>query len=260
MKLVPFLSDSSDPRGSVLLAHGFGEHYRRYQNFIDTLQREGYDVWTFDFTGHGEAPGKRGQVDVAKLIEEHLQARRRFEAEARTEDGFLFGHSMGGLVTLASTLLDPSHLRGTAVTGPALRPLPELPWIAARVASVGSRFAPGLPTVAIDVDTLSRDPAVVAAYREDPLVFQDKVPLITASSMVEQGRRVIKNAPMLTVPALLMHGSADALTSPEGSAEFVERARGRAELSIVPGGYHELLNEPDREEHAHKLLQWFNQR
>lgn len=255
------LSSSLTPgqaRGSVLLAHGFGEHRGRYQRFIDALNDRGYDAWSFDFTGHGHSDGPRARVDVARLIGEHLDARRRVLAKSRTPNLFLFGHSMGGLITLASTLLDPTRLQAVAAVGPALHPLPRLH---PRLASVGARIGkllPGVDAVELDVKLLSRDPQVVADYEADPLVHHGKVPLLTGATMAVQGRRVIENAPILARPVLILHGEDDGLADVSGSIEFAERAGDLVEVEVFPGAYHELLNEPEHQEYTDTILAWYD--
>lgn len=258
MDLLPFLSPAESPRGTVLLAHGFGEHHGRYGEFVSALNSADYDVWTFDFTGHGVSPGARAAVNVGQLIAEHLQARRDLQQVARTEKIFLFGHSMGGLITLASTLLSPPHLTAVAVTGPALRPLPSIPLFAAKLGAAIARIIPGLTSVAIDNTLLSHDPEVALAYGSAPLVYEGKVPLLTGATMVIQGQEVLANAPLLARPVLILHGDEDVLANPEGSAEFVARARGKAELRMVEGAYHELLNEVDREAYAQEIIAWYD--
>ena len=258
MHLLPYLTKTAEPRATVLLAHGFGEHHGRYSRFIEDLNRSGYDVWTFDFAGHGTSPGRRGQVDVAKLIAEHLEARRQLRLATRTNQTMLFGHSMGGLITLASTLLDPTGLAAVAVTGPALLPLPALARPVQALASAAARFLPSAPTVPLDRAVLSRDPQVLADLEAYPLAFEGRVPLLTAASMVEQGRRVIENAAMLSVPTLLVHGEADRLADPVGSAEFVAAAPGSAEMIVVGEAYHEVLNELEKDQTSQEIIQWFD--
>lgn len=257
VNLFTFLSNRPDPRGSVLLSHGFGEHFGRYEGFVADLNNAGFDAYGFDFTGHGTSPGIRAQVDVGALILENLRARKQVMEVARTDSLNLFGHSMGGLITLASTLLQPTHLSSVAVTGPALRPLPPVSPLLAKVGLAATKLAPGLPSVALDDTLLSKDPAVTEAYRADPLVFQGKVPLKTGASMVLQGDEVIRNASMLSVPTLIMHGDEDGLANLAGSEKFEVAAGQNVELIAVEGGYHELLNEPEADEYSAKIIDWY---
>ena len=262
MELLSSFADTAEPLGSVLIAHGFAEHHGRYANLKNALNRAGYDAWFFDFTNHGSTPGfkdpkHRARVDVGRLIGEHLEARKELQNVTRTPRIFLFGHSMGGLVTLASTLLSPHHLEAVAVTGPAVRPLPSINMKIAKMGQAAGRLLPGINTVLLDDTLLSHDPAVVAAYRADPLVYSGKVPLLTGASMAVQGDFVIDNAPILACPTLILHGSEDGLADMLGSIEFVDRAGDEAKLEIVEGGYHELLNEPDHEEIEARIIDWY---
>lgn len=262
MELLSSFADTDAPLGSVLIAHGFAEHHGRYGNLKRALNDAGYDAWFFDFTNHGSSPGAanpkhRARVDVGRLIGEHLEARKELQKVSRTPRIFLFGHSMGGLITLASTLLSPHHIEAVAVTGPALRPLPSINLTVAKMGQAAGRVLPGVNTVTLDDNLLSHDAAVVEAYRADPLVYSGKVPLITGASMAVQGNYVIENAGILACPTLILHGSADGLADMLGSVEFVDRARGNAELEIVEDAYHELLNEPEREQFEARIIDWY---
>ena len=99
------------PLGTVLLAHGYAEHSGRYAHLRSALTRAGYDVAYYDHAGHGTSEGPRARVDVGALIRDFGDARRAALAHARTPDLFLFGHSMGGLIAAASTILDPTRPR-----------------------------------------------------------------------------------------------------------------------------------------------------
>lgn len=259
MQLHSSFTDASKPRGSVLLAHGYAEHQGRYLNLKNALNAAGFDAWSFDFTGHGTAQGPRARADVGALIGEHLEARKELESLKRTQDVFLFGHSMGGLITLASTLLSPPHITAVAVTGPAVRPLPKVALPLARVASGLTGVFPALTSVQLDDTLISRDPAVIEAYRNDPLVHSGKVPLRTAASMIIQGNQVIVNAPILARPTLILHGSEDKLADPGGSQEFAAAAPDYASLELIDDAYHELLNEPDHATYEARIIDWFTQ-
>lgn len=256
MELHSHLTEKT-PRDTVLLAHGYAEHPGRYAPFIEYLNQQGADVWTFDFAGHGNDPGRRATVNVGRLIRQHLEARQQLESEARTPNLVLFGHSMGGLVTLASSILDPTHLRAVVASGPALAPLPHVGSFAAKAGQLLGTWFPGLKSVNLDDNLLSHDPVAVQAYREDPLVYRGRVPLLTGSSMVIQGSRVIDNAGAVTVPTLILHGSEDGLASPEGSVRFAAGApEGLVDFRLIDGGYHEILNESDGDAVAAQIGEW----
>lgn len=261
MELHTHLALTDSPLGTVIITHGYAEHSGRYAHVVSALTAAGWDVHTYDLPGHGTAPGPRARVDVGALILDHLQVRREALERSRTSDLFLLGHSMGGTITAASALLNGDHLKGVVLTGPAFRPEPPMAPALARSLMPAARLAPGTPTVALDDARVSRVPAVVHAYREDPLVFHGRVPLITGVTMVLQGDQVIRNAAMLVVPTLILHGGADELAGIEGSREFVERTRNaEVHLRVIDGAYHEVLNEPEGPSLLQDIMLWMGAR
>ncbi len=245
------------PRGTILITHGYAEHSGRYGHFVEALNGAGYDAVTFDLPGHGITPGPRARVDVGKLIADHPGIRRQVLSQARTPDLFLFGHSLGGLITAGSALLDASQLRGVILTGPALRPHPAIPARLARALLPLARLAPALPAARLDSGLVSRTPAVVQDYLNDPLVTTGPVPLLTGVTMTVQGDEVIRNAASLRTPTLIIHGGADGLARLDGSREFVEATRDvEIQLRVVDDAYHEVLNEPEGPALMQEIIEW----
>lgn len=252
------------PRATILLTHGFGEHQGRYARLVEALTEAGYDVFTYDQYGHGTSPGPRAQVDVGALINDHLQARRDLQGRQRTEKTVLFGHSMGGLITAASALINPNDTDAVVLSGPALaltnNPLPpRFGHIASRLAE----YAPGLPMARLDSSLVSRDPQVVADYDADPLNYHGAIPFLTAATMIWHGHEVLARADRWTLPLLVIHGDEDELASVDGSWQLVLCAVANgadAELVEVPGAFHEVFNEPEAPQLRAELLQWLESR
>ena len=242
------------PLGTVLLAHGYAEHSGRYAHLCSALTRAGYDVAYYDHAGHGISEGPRARVDVGALIRDFGDARRETLAHARTPDLFLFGHSMGGIIAAAPTILDPTRLRGTVLSAPALRPLPHVSPSRARRLVPIARLRPGLVVAKgasdMEVSPLSRDPQVQRDFDADPLNYVGGVPILTGATMIIQGDEVLTRASRLRTPTLVIHGSNDQMADLRGSRDFVRAARAAnpdadIHLRIVDGAYHELLNEPE---------------
>ena len=256
------------PLGTVLLAHGYAEHSGRYAHLRSALTRAGYDVAYYDHAGHGTSEGPRARVDVGALIRDFGDARRTALAHARTPDLFLFGHSMGGIIAAASTILDPTRLRGTVLSAPALRPLPHVSPSRARRLLPVARISPGLVVAKgaseMQVSPLSRDPQVQRDFDADPLTYKGGVPILTGATMILQGDEVLRRADRLTTPTLVMHGSGDLLADLRGSRDFVRAARGAhpdadVHLRIVDGAYHELLNEPEGPGLIRDIIIWLGE-
>lgn len=265
---IQYRSASTDtPKGTVLLCHGYAEHSGRFLPLQDGLVEAGYDIAFYDHYAHGTSPGPRSQVDVGRLIKDHLDARRIVLAHARTSGLFLFGHSMGGLITAASLLLNPSNVTGAVLTAPAFRPLPPLPADMARLLLPLARVFPAVtaqkPRSADAPSVLSRDPRVQEAFDADPLNYTGGVPLITGATMITQGDRVLKNAHRATTPMLILHGNADQLASLNGSKTFVQNALAShpdadIHLRIIDGAYHEVLNEPEGPGLIKDIVAWLD--
>ena len=261
-------TDEETPRGTVLLSHGYAEHSGRYVHLRSALTRAGYDVAFYDHAGHGTSEGPRARVDVGTLIRDFGDARRVTLAHTRTPDLFLFGHSMGGIIAAASTILDPTHLRGTVLSAPALRPLPHVSPSRARKLLPLARLSPGLVVAKgasdMEVSPLSRDPQVQRAFDADSLTYKGGVPILTGATMIIQGDEVIARARSLHTPTLVMHGSHDLMADLRGSRELVRGARAAhpdadIHLRIVDGAYHELLNEPEGPGLMRDIIIWLGE-
>ncbi len=254
---------ASQPRGAVLLTHGYAEHLGRYPHVIRALIGAGLSVYTYDQRGHGQSPGRRAVVDVDTLVEDHLRARAALGALGVPL--LAFGHSMGGLVTAVSALRDPRGLQGVILSSPLLLVGEGESAALKALSGVLGRWLPNLPVTALDSGGLSRLAEEVSAYDADPQVYRGKVPALTAASMLRVSRQLTAQYPQWRLPTLVLHGSADTLADVRGSRRFVASAgsavtpRPEIEYLEVEGGYHELFNDTVRQEVTAKLLSWIKQ-
>lgn len=267
-----FTSPEDHPKGTVLLAHGYAEHHGRFLHVIDGLTAAGWDVITYDHRGHGEAMHTAAPlpsaVDVAQLVRDHLEVRRRALDIIRPSSGFtqglvLMGHSMGGIITARSAELDGTHLNGIVLSGPAFRPAPKVPAAVATMVTPLARRRPLIKSAGIDGKGLCHDDAVIEAYNNDPLVWRDYVPLIAGTSMITEGDRAIDEGGKIKVPTLIMHGSADPLALPEGSFRFANAIRatgGDVIVRLEPNLFHEILNEPVKDQLIADIVEFLDKK
>lgn len=236
------------PRGVVLLSHGYAEHLGRYGHVVDHLTARGLAVAGVDHRGHGRSGGPRGHclsldemVDDLRTLADH--AERHWPGVPRV----LLGHSMGGLIGFLYLLQHPETVRAGMLSAPALRiPDHQPKWLQAIARALAS-VAPRIRfKTALAQDALARDPAVGAAYVADPLIHR-----IATAGFVRAMHRAqaaaFAGAPGLSVPVLIVQGDADRLVLPVGAQEISALIRGPHELVMLPGFYHELLNEPPAE-------------
>ena len=257
-----WLPDDDAPRAAIVLVHGLGEHVGRYDALATRFVRAGYAVHGFDQRGHGYAQGPRAQV---RRFEDLIGDLAAFVATVRAwhPDAPLvaFGHSMGGVVALRALPTEAVRADLLVLSSPALRDAIDVPaWARGALARLAEPF-PGLPTVRIDAKAISRDPAEVEAYRQDPAVFHGPIKARLGTQMAKHGALGIAEARRLRVPLLIVHGKADRLAQPGASGELQRALHDRdATLQLYDDGPHELFHDPLRDRVAADVLAWLDAR
>jgi alpha-beta hydrolase superfamily lysophospholipase len=243
------------PEAVVVIAHGAGEHSGRYEHVAQRLVAERYAVYAIEHRGHGRSQGPRALIDRIDNAVADLDELVRLAAGAHPgAPVFLLGHSMGGTIAVRYALAHQRRLSGLVLSGPlaALQAPPAPMRVAARLLSA---VAPRAPLIAIDSTQVSRDPAVVRDYQQDPLVHHGKLPARTVVELADAIDAFPQSVGTITLPTLIMYGTDDGLCPPEGSVMLAERI-GSATLKSYPGLYHEILNEPEREQVLDDLCSW----
>jgi len=247
-------------RANVLLTHGFAEYAERYvaryHQLVPKLNALGFDVYGWDMRGHGRSAGARGVADLRGAVADHRAARRALAGKPL----FLFGHSLGGLVTAASVAENASDVRGVVLSSPAL--LITAPTHLRAIAGAVSVFAPSARLVPpLEAEGLSRIAEEVEAYRSDPMVSDPRVPAKTGATAIDVAERAWTQYPNWTTPVLVLHGEKDRATDPEGSKRFVPMIKAPDKtLVLYPEGRHELLNDLDRDAAMDVISHWLTQR
>jgi alpha-beta hydrolase superfamily lysophospholipase len=214
-------------------------------------------VHAYDQQGHGRSEGPRAHVRrFGDLLDDLGALLALVRAEHAGLPLFLLGHSMGGLVVTAFLRERAPDVSGAVTTGAALAVSERLS--AARIASARllAWIAPRLSFDAgLDPEGISRDPEVVRAYREDPLVGR-RITAALASELHAALRRTAAGAADVRVPVLLLHGEEDPLCPVRGSADFQARLRVPSQLRTYPRLRHEILNEPERAAVLEDAFEW----
>ncbi|HEY5187560.1 MAG TPA: lysophospholipase [Solirubrobacteraceae bacterium] len=248
-------------RAVVALVHGASEHSGRYGHVAAALVADGYAVHALDHRGHGRSDGPRAVIDrlasaVADVDQLVLEAREQYPGLPV----YMLGHSMGGTVAVSYTLRHQDRLAGLILSGP-LAALAAAPAPLRVIGRVLSMVAPATPLVAIDATLVSRDPEVVADYTSDPLNYHGKLPARTVAELAAAIDRFPDAVGAITIPTLILYGSADRLCPPAGSEMLGERI-GAADKTVksYPGLFHEILNEPERDEVLTDIRGWLAER
>jgi len=252
----------TDPRGVVVLAHGLGEHARRYDHVAARFGREGLVTYALDHRGHGRSGGKRVLVkDMSEYTGDFDTLAGIAGKEHPGVTRVVLGHSMGGGIVFAYGVERPDDYDLMVLSGPAVAAQTAISPLLAWVAKAVGAIAPGLPLQELDANAVSRDPAVVNAYNTDPLVYHGKIPGGIARALLLVGETMPQRAAALTAPLLVVHGSEDRLISVDGSRQLVDAVGSSdVELKVYPGLYHEVFNEPEREQVLNDVVSWINAR
>ncbi|BBZ24933.1 alpha/beta hydrolase [Mycolicibacter hiberniae] len=264
VRQVPIVYDTwtppDAPRAVVVLAHGFGEHARRYDHVADRFGAAGLVTYALDHRGHARSGGRR--VLCRDIAEYTADFHTLTGIAAREHPGVprvVLGHSMGGAIVFSYGVDRPDDYQLMVLSGPAVGMAdvvsPGLAWVAKALGVV----APGLPVEKLDSALVSRDPAVVAAYDADPLVHHGRVPAGVARALIKVGETMPTRAQALTAPLLVVHGEDDGLVPAAGSRRLAEHAGSSdVQLTVYPGLYHEVFNEPQRAQVLDEVVGWID--
>lgn len=253
-------SPGEETKAVIILVHGIGDHIQRYNYLADLFKKEGIGFAGVDLPGHGRSDGRRGHIKNYSLIRETIDI--LLSSCNKTFPGipiFIYGHSLGGGIVLDYLLHRNPKVKGAIVTSPWLRLSLEPARFKIFMVSVLKYLIPGLtqPT-GLNESHLSSDKSIVEKYKIDPLVH-GKASISLLHGAMSSAKYSLAHASELKVPTLMLHGSDDMICSPEGSKEFAGKTE-MAELKIWDGGYHELHNEPFKDEVVAYILGWINRK
>ncbi len=250
------------PERALLVVHGYAEHSGRYEPFGAWFAARGCAVHTYDHQGHGRTTGTRCHVRrFADLLDDLELALGHVRSEHPERPLFLVGHSMGGLTVAALAADRRPNVAGVVTSGAALAISEDLSrgrlwasrvlrWIAPRVAMQSG----------LDANGLSRDPEVVRAYLDDPLVSR-KITMSLAAELMSAIRQTSGRGGSVRVPMLLLHGEADPICPVDASRAFYAQLDvPGSRLRTYPGLRHEIFNEPEHESVFQDLLDWVHER
>jgi alpha-beta hydrolase superfamily lysophospholipase len=249
------------PWAAISLIHGLGEHTGRYAHVGEFLAGSGIAVLGFDLRGHGRSQGKLGHTPSYDHLYDDISrglgvARDRYAGVPL----FIYGHSLGATLALLCTIERSPDVRGIVATGPIFKTAFEPPRLKIVAGRVLDRLMPAFTMYnEINPEHISRVPAVVKAYVEDPLVH-NRISSRMGIGMLDLGLGLLKRAKELKVPVLLMCGSEDRLTSTAASREFANSAGPICTFKVWEGLYHEIHNEPEQDQVFTHIVDWMRSR
>ena len=263
-------SSSAGAKGAVVLIHGLGEHSGRYDHVAGRLAFDGWDVIRYDQRGHGRSAGRKGDVPAFNSLLNDLDTivtacvAEDSETEGAARPLFLYGHSLGGLVAiryLQEQLSGARWVRGAVIASPWLALAFEPPRWKLLLAACARRVWPAFTqSTGLEPGQLSRNPDFI---RSIPGADLNHTRLSARFfDEIRTAAQVAREHPgTLPCPLLLLHGQADPITSWVATQAFFEKAATpEQELRVYPDAFHELHNDPVREEAGADILRWLNER
>jgi len=244
------------PKALINLIHGIGEHSGRYADMAEYFTGKGIAVYAIDYRGHGLSEGKRGHFPSYESVMQDIDALMEFSSkDSNIENVFIYGHSLGGNLVTNYVLRRKPAIKGVIVSAPWLKLAVPVPAFLQAISRLLKKIYPSF-TKKNDLKTtdLSRNTSNVENYEKDELVH----PYISISTFVEASDAAewaLNNKKLLQMPMLLMHGSDDKITSPEGSKLFAENNE-LVELKIWDNLYHEIHNEDNKQEIYDYVINW----
>ncbi|OGW84387.1 MAG: hypothetical protein A2987_02165 [Omnitrophica bacterium RIFCSPLOWO2_01_FULL_45_10] len=251
------------PKAALVIVHGYGEHSGRYVSLAECLVRRGYAVYMFDLRGHGRSEGIRG---FARSFNEYAEDLKTFlkhvESKETEKSIFLLGHSLGGTIASLFVIVSHPRLKGLILSGPFLRVSSEYSPFMQIMAQFVGRLCPRMRIVkSLDRSFLSRDPNIVETYKKDPLVYHGWIPAGTAFEIKRAINIIKEKMGEISLPILILHGSSDRISEPDGSQELYRRAKSDDKtLKLYEGLFHEVLNEPEKDKVIEDMVTWMDAR
>jgi len=248
-------------KASLIFVHGYTEHSGRYQWMSEVLNRSGTQCYTFDLRGHGKSEGIRAHIDY---FDQYVEDLHMFLSQLPQSNlpMFIMGHSMGSLIA-AKYLMQYENLniRGFISSAGALKIDDDLSPFIRKISGILSALMPKLKTVKLNPELMSRIPASVKNYKEDPLVYHEGTKARLGYEVLQNMKYVQNNFHRFNFASLILHGTGDKITDPQGSQWMFEKIKTEDKtLKIFPGVYHELMMEPEREEILNICIDWISQR
>ncbi len=244
-----------NPKAIVVFVHGLGEHLGRYNYLTDKFNNNGFTVYRFDHRGHGHSAGARAfYEDYNEIIDDVNLIVELAKSENPEHKVFVLGHSMGGYAVACYGVKYPDKVDGIIMSGGLTRDKGGL------TTSIPTDFNPIMYLPNGLGHVVSRDSDIVKAYADDPLVLKE-ISVGLFYTIVKGLNWLNENTKNFKYPVLILHGRDDRIVSCEDSTEFYDLITSAdKELKIYDVLFHEIFNEPEKDEVIEDVLNWINAR
>jgi acylglycerol lipase len=249
-----------DPRAVVVICHGFNSHGGQYAGTASNLARQGFAVYAPDLRGRGLSEGERFYVsDINEYVADLSGAVSIAKANHPGLPVFVLGHSAGGVTSCVYALNHQASIDGLICESFAFQ-VPAPGFALAAIKGL-SHIAPRLGVLTLHMKDFTRDPEALKQLEEDPLTRNEVQPAMTVAALVRADERLHDSFGQITIPLLVLHGTADKATVYHGSEYLHTHAGSRDKtLKLYEGHYHDLLNDIGKEDVLNDVVAWIEAR
>ncbi len=257
-------SPDASARAAVFIIHGLADHSSRFAHVARVFAEQGISSFAIDLRGHGRSEGLPTFIwnfnayilDMATGWE-HMQ-KQLSEKEIPV---FIYGHSMGSLVSVHFIDRHKPDIRGLITTAALVEVNPDLSPFLLKISGLLSALFPKLPTLKLDLDHLSTNPDIREKVTRDPLYYKGGLRARTGKEILKAAEKATEIIKAFRFPLLAMHGGDDQITKPGSSRTLADSVQSPdKELIIYPGAFHELVNETNSAEVVGKITDWILER
>ncbi|KAL3161797.1 hypothetical protein ABBQ38_008889 [Trebouxia sp. C0009 RCD-2024] len=253
-----------NPKALLVWHHGYGEHVLRYNHFLTDLANHGIAVFAQEAHGHGtsEPTDERNRClvwDFNHLVQDATEFADEVLKSQPTVPAFIGGQSLGGLISSHVALRNQSIWSGLVLCSAAV----DVEWnltlrLQAPLGGLLGLLVPRARIVpAVLPEDMSPDPKVVEDYLSDKLNFPGPVRTRTANEIMKGFRALGRRHSELMLPILAVHGTKDHCTSLPAVKRLVQSSNSKDKtLNEIPGGYHELIMGPEKEQVIAMVRDW----
>ena len=248
------------PRANLVICHGVNSHGGQYLRAGEAFAGRGFAVTALDLRGRGKSDGERFYIESIDEYVSDLSLAIEFARSKHPElPLYLLGHSAGGVTSVTYALDNQDRIDGLICESFAFRVF--APNFALKLLEGASHILPHTHVLRLKMEDFSRDPEWVAQLNADPLTDNEVQPVATVAAFARAGERFEREFSRITLPVLIMHGTADKATRPDGSEQFFKEA-GSADkiLKLYEGYAHDLLNDLGREQVIDDIALWIEER
>jgi acylglycerol lipase len=249
-----------EPKASIVICHGVNSHGGQYARAAEEFAARGFAVTALDLRGRGRSEGERFYVehidDYVSDLSQTIEAARARHPDLRL---YLLGHSAGGVTSCSYALDYQDRIDGLICESFAFKVY--APDIALKLLEGASHVIPHVHVLQLKFEDFTRDPQWLAELNADPMIAGEVQPVATVAALARADERLEREFGRITLPVLILHGTADRATRPEGSQMFFDAA-GSAdkELKLYDGYAHDLLNDLGREQVMDDIVAWIEAR